>query len=318
VPAAHARAVPVGDRVEHGDPRFCRGRVSPINITKDTNPAEGMSTAHKSRAATTRGPRNRVSFRPAETFRARTGAVEVDYGEAVAGRDAPGQTVDFWPALIVVGVVMLVGLIVVAAVVSARRERRRREALRQWAAWYGWTYAERPAVEWWSRLPGRDRRGVSLMLSGVVDGYPVSVGEYSYTETRTSTTYAAGGTSTSTSSTTHRFVVVVVRLPRPGPSVEVQPRHGLSKLGRAIFGDGATALGYQLFDRAFRIVTKDAAAARYVVGPSLAAEHVAGRVPSWSLRGAELLTSDRGRLDDPARIPALVAPLIRVADRLGR
>ena len=92
------------------------------------------------------------------------------------------------------------------------------------------------------------------MLSGVVDTYPVSVAEYSYTRTSTSTTRNADGTSsTSTSSTTYHFVVVVVRLPRPGPSVEVQPRHGLSKLGRAIFGDRATAIGYEPFDRAFRI-----------------------------------------------------------------
>ena len=230
-----------------------------------------------------------------------------------------GEMANVWPALIVVAFVILVGLIVVAVVASVRHERQRREALRQWAASSGWTHAERPATDWGSRLPGRNRRGVSLALSGVVGGYPVTVADYSYTETRTSTTHGAGGTaSSSTRSTVHHFVVVVVRLPRPGPPIEVQPRHGLSKLGRAIFGDRATAIGYEPFDRAFRITAKDPAVVRQLVGPLLAGEHVAGQVPQWSLHGAELLTYQRGRLGDPALIPGLAAPLVRVATLLGR
>jgi hypothetical protein len=226
---------------------------------------------------------------------------------------------DVWPALIAAGCVLLIVLIVVAIVVSARQERKRREALRAWAGRHGWTYVERPATDWPSRLPGRNRRGVSLVLSGVMGGYPVSVADYSYTTTSTSTSHGASGSpSTSTSSTTYHYVVVVVRLPRPGPSVEVQPRHGLSKLGRAIFGEAKTALGYEPFDRAFRISAKDPAAARRLVGPSLAGQHLAGQVPPWSLYGVELLTYQRGRLGDPARIPGLVAPLVRVATLLGR
>jgi hypothetical protein len=228
--------------------------------------------------------------------------------------------VDVWPALIAAGCVLLIVLVVVAIVVSVRQERQRREALRAWAGRHGWTYVERPAAtDWSARLPGRNRRGVSLMLSGVMGGYPVSVADYSYTTTSSSTTHRADGTpSTSTSTTTHHYVVVVVRLPRPGPSVEVQPRHGLSKLGRAIFGEAKTALGYEPFDRAFRIYAKDPAAARRLVGRSLAGQHLAGQVPAWSLYGVDLLTYERGRLGDPARIPGLVAPLVRVATLLGR
>jgi hypothetical protein len=224
-----------------------------------------------------------------------------------------------WPVLIGAGVAVLVGLIVVGIVVGVRNERRRREALRLWAAQHGWAYVERPKVDWWSRLPGRNRIGVSIMLSGGLDGYPVSVADYSYTETSTSTSHRADGTSTtSSSSTTYEFVVVVVRLPRPGPTVDVQPRHALSKLGRAIFGEAKTAIGHPEFDRAFRIGAKDPAAARRIVGPMLTAEHLAGRVPGWSLHGAELLTYQRGKLGDPATIPGLAAPLIRVATLLGR
>jgi hypothetical protein len=227
--------------------------------------------------------------------------------------------VNLWPALIAVAVATLVALLVVAIVVSVRRERRRRAALRRWAVRYGWNYVERPTAEWMSRLPGHSRRAVSLALSGVVDGYPVTVADYSYTETRTSTSYGTSSTSSSsTTTTTHHLVVVVVRLPRPGPTVAVHPRHGLSKLGRAIFGDTATAIGHEPFDRAFRVSTKDPAAGRHLIGPLLAGEHLAGRVPPWSLHGAELLTYRQGRLGDPAGIPGLAAPLVRVATLLGR
>src|ERR1043165_9172019 len=106
---------------------------------------------------------------------------------------------DFWPVLIAVAVALFVALIVVAAVISVRRERRRREALRGWAAQHGWSYVERPKTDWLARLPGHGRRSVSLMLSGVVDRYPVSVAEYSYTQTSTSTTRNADGSSSSSS-----------------------------------------------------------------------------------------------------------------------
>jgi hypothetical protein len=39
---------------------------------------------------------------------------------------------------------------------------------------------------------------------------------------------------------------------------------------------------------------------------------------AWSLEGADLLTYRSGRIDDPAHIPGLAAPLVRVAAFLGR
>jgi hypothetical protein len=224
--------------------------------------------------------------------------------------------VDVTPTLIGAAVAVVLALIVIAAVVSVRGERRRRDTLRRWADTHGWAYVERPSVDWWRRLPGYDRRGVTLMLSGIIDGFAVSVAEYAYTETRTSTT--PGSDSTTSTRTTHRFVVVVVRLPWAGPTVEVVSRHGLSKLGRALFGDRATALGYEPFDRAFRIASKDPDGARRLIGRRLADAHLAGWVPAWSLRGAELLTYRSGWLGEPDRIPETAAPLVRVATLLGR
>ncbi|MGN9912781.1 hypothetical protein ACTMTJ_35130 [Phytohabitans sp. LJ34] len=216
------------------------------------------------------------------------------------------------PALLGLGGVLLVALLVLAVVHGVRQERRRVEALRAWAHAHQWRIVDSPQpVGWTSRVPGRNRRGVSRALVGVQQGHHVSVAEYRYTET-TSTS------NNSTSSTTHHFIVVVVHLDRPGATIAVQHRGALSKLGRSIFGDRATALGDERFDSRWRVSADDPTIVRGFLGPALVAEHIAGRVPHWSLQGTELVTYEHGRLTDPSRIPALVAPLLRVASLLGR
>jgi hypothetical protein len=53
-------------------------------------------------------------------------------------------------------------------------------------------------------------------------------------------------------------------------------------------------------------------------GPALTGEHLAGRLPLWSLSDGVLLTHRTGRVKDPSGAPAMAAPLVRVADLLGR
>ncbi len=220
---------------------------------------------------------------------------------------------DVVPALIGIGCLVLVALLVVAIVYSIRQERRRMAALRAWAHAHRWRVVDRPRADWTSRVPGRNRRGVTLALVGAHQGHQVSVAEYHYTTTSTSS-----GTSSSTSTTTHHYIVVVVHLDVPGAAIAVERRGGLSKLGRTLFGDRATALGDERFDSQWRVSAQDPNLVRGFIGPHLAAEHIAGRVPHWSLQGTELITYESGRLTDPARIPALVTPLVRVASLLGR
>lgn len=116
----------------------------------------------------------------------------------------------------------------------------------------------------------------------------------------------------------HRYLVTAVRLTASYPPLAVQPRGGLSRLGRAMFGDNAAATGYDTFDRQFRVHTRDPAYARTLVGLALIAEHLAGRVPEWSLAGYDLLAWQSGHLSDPHQIPTLAARLVRVAELLGR
>jgi hypothetical protein len=153
---------------------------------------------------------------------------------------------------------------------------------------------------------------VSLILAATAYGRPVCVAEYSYTTE--SMTDSRGNRST----TTHHLIVTVVRLAASYAPVAVQPRGALSRLGRTIFGDNAASTGHQDFDRQFRVQTKDPATSRALVGPALIAEHLAGRIPAWSVAGHDLVAWQPGHIDDPSQVETLAAQLVRVADLLGR
>jgi hypothetical protein len=217
--------------------------------------------------------------------------------------------------LIAIGGAVLLLLIVVLIVHAVRKENARVADIRRWAAAAGWSFTKRQRPSWEARMPGTYRRGVSLSVSGQLNGRPVSVAEYWYMTESTSAGSSGGVNQTST--TTHLLVVTAVRLPVRYPPIAVQPRGSLSRMGRAVFGDNAAATGHAEFDRRFRVRTKDPAAARALVGPALIADHLAGRVPAWSLGGQDLLTWRDGKIRDPREIPAMASALTWVADRLG-
>ena len=207
--------------------------------------------------------------------------------------------------------VVMLALVVVLAVVNVRAERRRSEGIAAWAVAHGWRYLRRPDVEWGAWLPGRNRAGVSFAVSTSVDGRIVSLAEYSYTE------HSSAGTEGGSTSTTHRYVLVVVRLRRAYPRLAVERRGAFSRLGRALFGGGVQT-GDEAFDRAFRVVAEQPAAAPVQITPALMAEHLAGTVPTWQIRGCELLATWSGRLTGPDQIPSFCRPMLRVAAVVDR
>lgn len=206
----------------------------------------------------------------------------------------------------------LVGSLVGLTAVTRRRERDRRDVLQQWAKQHGWAFVPSPNVDWGSRLPGRNRRGVSLALFGAIGGYRVSVAEYSYTDVHISTNGdGMGGTTTTTSSHSHPYVVVLVHLDEPHPTIAVQRHTTVSRIGQVQFGDTVPATGDQNFDKHYRVAGEPVAG--QFIGPALRAEHLAGTVPLWALHQAELMTYQPGRIESPSQIPDLATPLIRVA-----
>jgi hypothetical protein len=208
--------------------------------------------------------------------------------------------------LVVCGGAVVAGLVLLI-VFAHRREKSRRQGLERWALQHEWQVIRKPQVDWGRRMPGRNKRGVTLALSGLMRGRPVTVAEYEYTTT-------TGTTGTTTNTETHRFVLLLAVLRQAHPAVAVYQRGSLSKLGRTLFGDKPTAIGYEPFDRTYRVSAQDPGAVRAVLTPALVNEHVAGQLPTWSLEGRELLTYRRGRIGDPATIPAQLEPLLRLAD----
>ncbi|MFG3616754.1 hypothetical protein [Nocardia sp. NPDC047654] len=223
--------------------------------------------------------------------------------------------------LAVAAIFVLVCVLVLAVRHSIRAERARKATLWHWATAQGWTFAESGRAPWTACLPGRNSRGLGVMVSGQFGGRWVAVAEYSY-QTTSSSDFSTTRTRTTTTSTTttHRFVVVLVRLDRVYPPVAVVPRGLLSQLGRAMFGDKPTATGNALFDSRYRIVAADPACAKALIGPALIDAHIARTVPHWNIVGADLLTwiPVSSVLRDPSTIPGYVAPLLHVAELLGR
>jgi hypothetical protein len=201
--------------------------------------------------------------------------------------------------------ICMVVLAVPLGLLGARRTRRRRAAMTDWALRNGWTAAPALAAEWIGRLPGRNRRGVSLALSGTVRGWPVTVAEYSYT---TATSGSDGQTQT-----THRYIVVVVRMPAPSPAVTVKPRGAGSRALRAIFGSRAGPSDNDEFNRRFDVDTEDPVTAQRLFTAALVNQHLAGELPHWSLSGHDLVTYQSGRIARPEDVPGHADPLIRVA-----
>ena len=212
--------------------------------------------------------------------------------------------------------VFMVALPVALSMRRNRLERDRWAVLLTGARQLGLTVTSNPRADWAAQLPGRDIRGVSVVVSGVVDGWPVAVADYSHT---ISSTVMVGNTMTPTSETREYVAYVVWVPPRMRHlSIAVEDRSGMSRLGRRVFGDSATATGNEAFDRRFKIWAQPPESAQRLIGRELVAEHLAGHLPTWNLHNGTLVTYHPGRLQDPRALVAMTAPLVRVATLLGR
>jgi hypothetical protein len=202
---------------------------------------------------------------------------------------------------------LLLGAALIFAIVDVQRKRKRHDRIAQWAAEHCWSITKKPAVSWAGQLPGRNGR-VRLLVCASIGGLTVGVAEYTYT--------TSSGSSGPSSNTTKNLLVTTIRLPHRYSAIAVVRRGVLSQLGRAMLGDTAFATGDAEFDDRFRIDTRHPDLARALVGPALIAEHLAEHIPTWSLADHDLLTWQDGKIGDPEQIPALVEPLMRVAQLL--
>ncbi|WP_147404330.1 hypothetical protein [Nocardia panacis] len=207
-----------------------------------------------------------------------------------------------------------IGAMAVLVPLSVRAERQRRRTLARWAAAHRWSFARAGRAGWTNRLPGRNRQGLGVTLSGRMDGRTVTIADYQY---QTTSTRTGSDGNTHRRKHNHRYIVVMIQLDRAHPPVAITTRGLLSQLGRSLFGDRPTATGNPYFDRDFRVLSPNPTHAKELVGPPLMAAHLGDAVPTWSIVGTELVTYSPGYLRDPSRIPAYACGPLRIAALLG-
>jgi hypothetical protein len=104
------------------------------------------------------------------------------------------------------------------------------------------------------------------------------------------------------------FVAAVVVLQRPLPDTDVEPRTAVSRL----LGTGAKT-GRPDFDRVFRVRTAEPG----WLPAMLVEAHMADAIPSsWSVRGTDLVTVRRGRLD-PGQVSRSATEVLLLAEALN-
>ncbi|AGZ40787.1 hypothetical protein [Actinoplanes friuliensis] len=206
-------------------------------------------------------------------------------------------------ALTVVGMATVVLLIVVLVVLYERsKQQRQRRELEGWAEQSGWTLTPKPREGWVRWLPRRvgGRPKVRNLVTGMVDGRRVSVGQYYALENDTWEPWIG--------------VCAELRVALPTTTVwRVSPIGVLSPADRKTLGSTETELGHDEFDRRFRISTRQPETLQQWFGPHLTDAHLAGQMPTlWSVHDREVVVQMEGRLvpEEIAGLAAAVLPLV--------
>jgi len=202
------------------------------------------------------------------------------------------------------------GILAFAAVVVVLGRLRAGEAmatLESWARTSGWTIERQPDTGWTRRVSGRDDDRVTFAVRGVVDGRAVAVAEYHYSKAYNGALGRRGQT--------YDRVLLVAQLRRPARTVAVSRRKSWQRSQHFMERDRPTSVGVEAFDLEYRVEAPDVRAVRMVIGEHLIAEHIAGRLPDWSVEGTEVLTYRDGRLGgDLSGIPTQFSAILRVAE----
>jgi hypothetical protein len=199
-------------------------------------------------------------------------------------------------AVIVVGVVALIGLVLYLA---WRAEQKRIAELQAYAARRGWHYTERD--DSWHRTfhgspfdSGHDRQSTKV-LTGTHDGRQAAVFDFVYHTTETSTD--ANGNRHSREEA-HRFNVVALALGAATPGLSVSPEGAFGRLlGRMFNSD--IELESDEFNRAFTVNADDRKFAFDVLHPRMMELLLQHRDTAWRIDQGWLLVVERGTYEIP-------------------
>lgn len=212
------------------------------------------------------------------------------------------------PALIVAGVVLVVGF----AVASFVAERRRRERLFTWSVErrWSWTDSDPRLVD---MLPGEPfgrghSRSVRSAMNGRWDGRPALAFDYSFKETK--------GSGKDRRTQTYHHAVVAVQLPVPLPRLHVGPENVFHRIAQSFGADDIDVESHD-FNRRYRVQADDRRAAFAILHPRLVelltqVEPVEWRIDLATI-GPVVLTWWSGRLE-PVQIQQRLILLDRIVD----
>jgi len=176
-----------------------------------------------------------------------------------------------------------------------RRSVQRREALFVFATSRGWSFrvAEDALAQQWVGTPfgEGDRRKVTNVVRGTVDGHPLTAFDYQYETTSSSSSSGSGQ-----QGSTQRFSVVVLGMPAYLPTVEVTPESLVDRVGSAVGVARDLELESEDFNRRYRISAYDPKFASDVLTPRTM-ELLLGR-PSLAFRiqGTDIVSWQPGSL----------------------
>jgi hypothetical protein len=177
-----------------------------------------------------------------------------------------------------------------------KQDKERIRQLQEWTRQRDYSFAEEDPglARIYPNLPlesGGRRLRFQHVVRGRLAGQPFTAFDYSYETTSTSTN-SDGGSSSST--TTHRIQAIAVDVPSGWPAVRVSPSGLGSKLA-VMFGRQDVKIGYDAFDRTFRVRAQDEAAARRLLTPMASALLARPDQEFW-IDGSTVLALRRGFL----------------------
>lgn len=193
-------------------------------------------------------------------------------------------------------VALFVGLLTYAL----RRAKQRRQALRAVAERLGLSFVEGGAA--WTAGPGArllarfagfhpfgrgDRPGIKNLVFGTRDGVDWTSFDYWYQ-------YETPSAENDTSVSVETHGVAAVRVPLALPTVSIEPRTLLRKLGALVEGVPEVATGSPAFDEAYLVRSSSRELALELLTPAMGA-YLLGMTPrAWQFQASSIVVTVRG------------------------
>lgn len=216
---------------------------------------------------------------------------------------------EYWPAVLVIAFVVIIGVAIVAWVFARRAREQRQQAFGQLAAAQGWqfvpeddSYARR-----WQGKPFASRGSARNIIIGQHRGRNFCSFAYHYTTTTS--------TGTTTTSQSHDFAVYVIALPAPVPEFSVSPEGIFGGKVAEALGFERVNIGDEDFNNTFKVKSDNVGFGSLVLQPDLVQMLKATGPWEWRFTGQDMISFDKG-VFEPAMLPPRLELMCDVLERI--